>query len=89
MLLNLPGPDRDQEQAPSHGGQVWGKHLHEKRSAGQYRSDSVTELAAPYGDHHDPVCRAAAGGRGRSGADLEPLIFSRAPRAFASIVSER
>ena len=89
MLLNLQGPDRDQEQAPSRGGQVRGKHLHEKRSAGQYRAHSVAELAAPYGDHHDPVCRAAAGRRGNSGADLEPLISSRAPCAFAAMVSER
>jgi hypothetical protein len=89
FVLNLPGPNRDQERAPSRGGQVRGKHPHEERSAGQYRSHSVADLTAPYGNYHDPVCRAAAGRRRGSGVDLEPLISFASFRAFAAMVSER
>ena len=89
MPLNLRGLDNDQDQTPSRGGQIRGKHLNEKRSARQYRPHSVAEFAAQYGDHHDPVCRAAGGRCGDSGADLEPLIFSQARCAFAAMVSER
>jgi hypothetical protein len=89
MLLNLRGLDDDQEQTRLRGGQIRGKHLNEKRSARQYRPHSVAEFAAQYGDHHDPVCRAAGRRCGGSGTDLEPLIFSQARCAFAAMVSER
>src|SRR6202035_5727141 len=69
--LNLPGPGRDQGQAPR-----CGTDPDEKRSAGQYRSHTAAERSAPDGHHHDPVRRAVGGGRGGAGADLEPLSFS-------------
>jgi hypothetical protein len=80
--LNLPAPNRDQEQAPLTGSQVRGTHFYEERSARQYRSHSVAEFTAQYGDHHDPVCRIAGGGCGGSGAALEPLMFFKGSRGF-------
>jgi hypothetical protein len=62
---------------PRQGSSAWaGTNLHEKHSAGPYRSNSVAGFAAGDRHHHDPVCRAAAGGCGDSGAGLEPLMFA-------------